>query len=433
MFFNKRDEAPDRLNICIVSRRFFSSGPFARQSYFWPIAQELSKKGHIVTIITETKPGNMARFDGLGIKLVFIEDPRPNRGSNYFTRNLLRKFTELHKEEPFHIVHGLDATAFTIGAHKKQFKTAIVYDVECTQMSQIFSLLGMAQDSLPNMISTGISVGYKFLSTFLAHDRKLLKTADGIIVTTPRQQIVLERYYLYPELKTYQIPYGLEPLDLDTTERSEELRKELGLNESAKIVVTISDMTEKFEIINIMRAFQKVCIKKSSARLIIIGQGPYFKNIEYEMLSLALGSKVILTGAVPESDLPAYIGMSNVFVNLSSRTTGLDPSLMAAMALKKTIIGSEVNAISMVVEDSIDGFLIRPADYQELSELLINIFSNQIPVREVGEKAREKVNNLYNLEKMVNETINSYYDILVRSKKYLPISQHSLLESTANH
>ncbi len=388
------------------------------RSFFWPVAKSLASLGHKVTIVSDQAPGNELNYENSEVRIVYLRERHSEKRSNYYDRQLLNKIRELHTEQAFDIIHGLDSSCLPIGMNKKDLGISVAYDSECTQMSQIFSLLGMAQDSIPTLLYTSLAVAYKFMSTYLTNDRKLLKTADGVFVTTPRQQIVLERYYLYPELKTYQIPYGLEPLELRDQESLDQFKKDIGLSESAKVVVTISDMTEKYELVNVLSAFQKLAIKKPSSRLIIIGTGPYFKHVEYEMLSLALGSKVKLVGAVKDSDIPNYLGIANVFVNLSSRTTGLEPSLLAAMAQRKIVIGSEVSAISTVVEDSVDGFLIRPADYAELSNLLISIFSNQIPTREMGERARNKVVNLFDLDKMTNSTIQAYNDILVRNKKY---------------
>src|SRR5690606_14697062 len=138
---------------------------------------------------------------------------------------------------------------------------------------------------------------YKFLTTFYGGDQRLLSTADGIFVTNPQQRIILERYYLYPDFHTYTVPYGIELGDLTPKEKSFELRKSLGLPENAHIALTISDMTDVQELMPLLRAFEKVAIKKPNSYLILVGNGPKFKDIEFEVLNLALGSRVIMPGA----------------------------------------------------------------------------------------------------------------------------------------
>ncbi|MCB0385004.1 MAG: glycosyltransferase, partial [Bdellovibrionales bacterium] len=129
-------------------------------------------------------------------------------------------------------------------------------------------------------------------------------------------------------------------------------------------------------------------------------------------------SKVIFTGAMPNTALPDYIALADVFVNISSRTSGFEPSLLEAMAQKKVIIGSEVSPMGTIVEDGRDGFLIRPADVHSLSTLLIQVFSDQLPAREIGESARNKILNLFDMEKMVKETIEAYTRTLLSTGLY---------------
>jgi glycosyltransferase involved in cell wall biosynthesis len=184
----------------------------------------------------------------------------------------------------------------------------------------------------------------------------------------------------------------------------------------SQVVVTISDMTELSELRNILLAFQKAVIKRPSARLIIVGNGPLFKEVEFEVLNLALGSKVILTGAVTNMEIPEYISLAKVFINISARTTGFEFSILEAMMQKKAVIGSEVSPIANIIEDGHDGFLIRPADISSMSSLLLQIFSNRLPVTEIGENAFHKVSNLFDLDKIVEQTILAYAKIIGTSK-----------------
>jgi len=215
------------------------------------------------------------------------------------------------------------------------------------------------------------------------------------------------------------VPYGIEITDLSPREQSNELRKKLNLPGNAHTVVTITDMNKLEEMCNLLRAFERVAVKKPSSRLIIVGHGPLRKKVELEMLNLALGSKVIFVGAIPNTALPDYIALADVFVNISSRTSGFEPSLLEAMAQKKVIIGSEVSPMSTIVDDGRDGFLIRPADVHSLSTLLVQIFSDLLPTREIGESARNKVMNLFDMEKMVAQTVKAYTQTLLSTRWYV--------------
>lgn len=410
---------PAKLNVCLVSRYFPISGRASGFSFLRLIAKGLAARGHKVTVLAGENPGGPALLEQDGVRIHFLAESRNQRvRQDPFPDLVHSKFIALHSAEPLHLIHSVDASAIKISRHKRDDRVAIAYDVAATQMSQLFSILGMGQETLGSILRTSFAVGYKYLRTFYGGDRQLLKTADGIFVTSPRERITLERYYLYPDARIHTVPYGIELGDLSPRERSEELRRKLEIPETAKTVVTITDLTEVSEIRNLLQAFEQVVIKKPNTRLIIVGEGPKYKEIEFEVLNRALGNKVVFTGDIKATDIPDYIALGNVFVNLSSRTTGFEPSLLEAMAQEKVIIGSEVSPMATIVEHSQDGFLVRPADVAELTNLLLDIFAGQLPVTEIGRAARKKVLDLFDPEKMVIETLSAYYAILKSTGYY---------------
>jgi 1,2-diacylglycerol 3-alpha-glucosyltransferase len=410
-----RKKIPEKLNICLVTEKFPILGRTLGRGFIAPVARGLVKAGHQVTVISWSNPLGEKEIVQEGIKTYYVSGVNSGR-IELFPQRVQQKFSELHSQEPFHIVHSLTHAAFRVGFEKKQLGIAIAYDVTATRMSDLFSIIGMAENKVTSQIKTAYKVVFRFLKTFYFRDRLILKNADGIFVHSPQQKLALERYYLYPEKKTYDVPYGIEIEDLSPRQASDEFRQKLNIPKSAKVAVTVSDMIEKQDVINILRAFQVVATKKPSSHLIIVGDGPAFKEIEYEMLNLALSSHVVLVGAVPVFEISSYIDQANVFINIGSRTSGYDPNLLEAMIQEKIVIGSEVSTISTIIEDGVDGFLLRPADVYALSELILGLFLDQIESGLMGKNAREKALNLFDTQKMIQKTLSAYEDILSHTK-----------------
>lgn len=404
------------LKICIISRRFQIQSRSSDHGFLWSIAKGLALLGHQVTVISYSSPMNQFKIERDQVTSYFLNDEGSKYKRTSFEESVYQHFLELHKLQAFDLVHSLDSSGIKIAKNKKSLKVAFAFDVEATQMSQIFAILGMRQETLSGLLTTAFALLYKFLTTYWGGDREVLKYADGIFVTHPQQRIMLERYYLYPDFHIYSVPYGIEVGDLTPKEKSLELKKSLNLPENSHIAVTISDMTDYIELKNILMAFEKVATKKPNSYMIIVGNGPLYGKIEYLVLSLALGNRVILTGALKNTEVLDYIVISDTYVNLSSRSTGFEPTQIEAMAQKKVIIGSEVSPISNVVEDGVDGFLIRPADTESLSNLLIEIFSGSLPSEEIGEKARQKVLEMFDTQKMIL-TVNNSYQKIIQNKR----------------
>lgn len=402
----------EQLNICFMANRFPVLSRATDHGFLWPIARGLSNKGHKVCVIASKSFLGKYEVFRDGVHTYYVQEQGSPFQYMKLEEAMIACFKSLHKENKFDLLHSIDRLGYRIGKYKHDYKVKIAYDIDATEMSQLFSILGMGQETVSSLLSTGTAVAYKFLTTYFGHDRKLLKTADGIFVTSPQQKIFLERYYLYPEYHTYQVPYGVELGDLSPHPLTDELRAQLNIPENSHILLTLTDMTEVQEISNLLEAFVKVAIKKPNAYMIIVGQGPKRKEIEYKALDLALGNRIKMPGAMRAEDISQCITLSQAYINLSSRSTGFEPAMIEAMAQKKIIIGSEVSPISNIVEDGQDGFLLRPADTESLSKLLIDIFSGVIPAEEIGRKAREKVLNIFDTRKMIQSVEDAYHKIL---------------------
>jgi glycosyltransferase involved in cell wall biosynthesis len=397
------------LNICIVAHRFPILGRATDHGFLWPIAKGLILKGHKVTAIASHSPLGKSEVTRDGVRVFYLNDGATPFSGLQFEEGVFRKFQELHRDEKFDLIHSIDRSGFRIGKHKKRFGVSVVYDVEATQMAQLFSIIGMARESARSLITTGVALLYKYLTTFFGGDRELLATANGVFVTSPQQRIFLERYYLFPDIKTFTAPYGIELGDLAPRPEALEIRSKLKIPATAHIVLTITDMAEPQEVINLLKGFERVAVKKPNSYMVIIGNGPGFKEIEYNLYQLALGSRVFMVGTLSPDEISDWIATSEVYVNLSSRTTGFEPTMIEAMAQRKVIIGSEVSPIANVVEDGVDGFLIRPADSDSLSHLLIEIFSGLLASADIGQRARDRVMDLFDSKKMINAIEEAYY------------------------
>jgi glycosyltransferase involved in cell wall biosynthesis len=112
------------------------------------------------------------------------------------------------------------------------------------------------------------------------------------------------------------------------------------------------------------------------------------------------------------------ISRADIFVNLSARTSGFEPSLLEAMAQKKVVIGSEMSPISAMIEHGLEGFLVRPADVSEIRDLLLAVFEKRVPTEQIGEAASAKINALFDPEKMVVETLRAYRSIIAATGRY---------------
>jgi glycosyltransferase involved in cell wall biosynthesis len=95
---------------------------------------------------------------------------------------------------------------------------------------------------------------------------------------------------------------------------------------------------------------------------------------------LGLGDRARFLGNVPHRLIPLYIRAADVFV-LNSEYEGLSHTLIEVATLGTAIVATGVCGNPEVVEDGVNGFLVRPKDSEQLAGVLAKLLADK-PLRE---------------------------------------------------
>lgn len=401
-----------KLHICMIAQKFPILGTAGAHSFLWPIAKKMLNLGHQVSVISWKNSQRKTHLNQDGVRAYFLGHIYEQSSLKNFPELCHKQFLQLHKIKSFDIVHSIDKTAMPIAKNKKKYQTPVVFDIEATAIAQYLFLASLSQDNVRSFLNISFHLVYRFVLNFFRHDKQLLKQASSIFVSSSLQKNILERYFRFPDYHTYLVPYGVDVQDFSLQEKSPILQQKLLIPKQAKILLSVSNMSELTGMQSLLKAFVKVSIKKSSTRLIIIGTGPNYKKIQRLVLDLALGDHVILLGAVPNLELMDYIVLSDVFISLTPHSSGFDPNLINAMVQKKIVIGADINPISSLIQNNVNGFLTKPSDVQTLNKHLITAVFDTKSTKLLKEKAHSTVHKLFNLNKMASQTIEAYRNTL---------------------
>jgi len=133
------------------------------------------------------------------------------------------------------------------------------------------------------------------------------------------------------------IPRGREVNKFANDSKSlSNLKEEMQLGDS-KILINVGRLIESKGQMDLIQAFSK--LKKNNIILLIVGEGPYHKNLEAEITRLKLEKSVFLLGR--RDDVPALLQISDLFI-FTSYLEGLPGSLIEAMMAKLPIIASDI-------------------------------------------------------------------------------------------
>lgn len=408
-------------HVCFVGKNFSMTTKSGDKESIWPIAEKLSEQGCKVTIVSYKSPTNEKTIDRGNVVVHFVASGNEFVSKEEFPILALGKLAQLHRMERFDHVHSLDTPLkkFKKAFHKKT--PSLSYGIQVSNIEEMFLLLGPTDDSLWSMIRSTLIYPIYFINKFFFKDYFILREAQGVLVSSPKQALSLERHYLYPPNWIFQIPLDSYVSDLIFRKKSEPLMEQYGIKPGTPVLATATNMKKPNELLFLIDVFERVALVHPTAKFLIFGAGPHFKEIQRRVLLKALDSRVIFTKNITNANIPDYISLSDIFININYTTSGFGPSLMEAMAQEKIIIGSEFSPISYVIEDGKNGFLIRPGEVQKCAHLIDQVFTGAIDKDSIGKTAREDIKNILNRDKLTEKTLKAFKKINSRGFRLFSI------------
>lgn len=137
--------------------------------------------------------------------------------------------------------------------------------------------------------------------------------------------------------------------------------------------------------------------KGISFQCVIVGAGPDSEPVRQMVADLGLKDCVQLAGGVGEDDVRRFCESADIFV-LATLAEGLPTVLMEAMAMKLPVVSTDVMGIPELVDDGVNGLLVRPGRVDELAEALDRLARDPALRTRLAHAGREEVERHYRLE-----------------------------------
>ena len=220
----------------------------------------------------------------------------------------------------------------------------------------------------------------------------IIPFADGFRVVSKQVVQNLIKKGVSEEMITYTPVYSDVRLFQDEQKNYGEKNKE--------ILYTGRFVKEK-NLPFLLRAFAIVSKKDAGAKLVLVGDGPLRSSLTALSKKLGINERVKF---VPWTDnLVSYYKTASVFV-LPSYYEGWGRVVVESLAAGTPVIMTDVGCAGEVVRDSIEGFIIRHDDEQQLSEKIILILEDKELRNDMSKRGKERVSQLLSQE----ETLQLY-------------------------
>jgi glycosyltransferase involved in cell wall biosynthesis len=378
------------------------------------LAEGLVKKGHKVTIVT-TKNPKKEREEVNGVKIYYLKNTKPGKYSRSWWRESVKKFEELNKTENFNVVHSQStgACGFFI-KNKRDKKIPVIAAFHGTPYDEIRSLLNTLSLKHPiNSVKAALLI-IKWINSY-AEWLRFTSFIDGAIATSNEQEKILRRYFFVKKEKIYKVFNGIDIDLFRPIQNSFILNKYNITNE--QILLCVARIVVDKGIQNIVRAMPLILKEIPNTKLMIVGDGNYMPTIRKLVKKYDLEEHVIFTGFVKFKELPYYFSACDVFVNPTIRQNGYDLTIVEAMACGKPVVVSNLGSVPTVIEHDVNGILVPPGNIDMLRKKIVKVLKDKKLASRLGNAARKKVVKEFNLDKMVENTIKVYEDVIRKHKR----------------
>jgi glycosyltransferase involved in cell wall biosynthesis len=187
-------------------------------------------------------------------------------------------------------------------------------------------------------------------------------------------------------------------------------RKSLGIENDRLVVGCVASLTPEKDHAGLLRALSAVREDHPDVLLLLIGSGPLEHDVRDTVARLGLTDHVRLLGA--RMDVPDLLPALDVFA-LSSHYEGLPVSILEAMAAGLPTVASAVGGVPEAITDGVEGWLVQRGDPKQFADRLGRLLCDPESRRRMGAHARQRVEDRYSINRLVNDIESAYTDALL--------------------
>lgn len=227
----------------------------------------------------------------------------------------------------------------------------------------------------------------------------------------------VERYvraslrWLGPEVRLIPNHLDLAAIPYRDAALRDDVRAELGVGPDEPLCGTVGRMVEAKNHRGLVEGFARLLSTLPTARLAIVGDGPWRADTEAAIGEHGVADRVILLGE--RRDVPRLLQGFDLFV-LPSVREGMPNALLEAMAAGLAAVGTAVPGTEDLIEPGATGWLVPLRDAEALACALAEALSDRARLAQMGAEARRRVEQQYDYEVVMAQYQQLYEDLLAR-------------------
>lgn len=367
---------------------------------FYQWARELVKRGHNVFTITQRLHGQND-FDTIeGIKVYRVGPAIKYRGALPTTikenagyiLDACRKGLGIAKTNRIDVIHSNTYAPTFAGQFCATFlrrpHLITVHDVYFRQEPEFWKKWSLQKD---------VQLSNSLLGPII--ERVVMKLPATIFHTVSRTS---KKDLLANKVKRISvIPNGLDPSEYQSSGN---------LSPKQKQAIYVGRIVFYKNLDTVINAFNTVVQSLPDAKLLIVGNGPYRKDLESLVERLGLRNNVSFMGTLTHEEKVRLIYESS-FLILPSICEGFGIVVIEAFACSRPAMVSTVMPLPEIVESSENGFCLPPYDVDAWSKTILDVFTQPEMAMRLGQNANRDLRSKYTIEKVVDQIEQLYMQL----------------------
>ncbi|GBR75425.1 glycosyl transferase group 1 [Candidatus Termititenax persephonae] len=238
---------------------------------------------------------------------------------------------------------------------------------------------------------------------FILLEKILARLTTKIIAISERQRAELLSFGIAPAEKITVIRLGFELNKLTPCQNY--WRTKYRLPPDLLLVGIVGRLVPVKNHEYFLSIAQEVCRQTAAVRFILIGDGELRAKLEIAVREKGLQDRVFFAGFLTE---PKEIYSDLDIVVLTSRNEGTPVTLIEAMACGKPVVSTEVGGVADIIDDGRTGCLAPQNQPVAFAEKILRLSADQTLRESLGQKAREKILALYDVQRLAADIYALY-------------------------
>jgi glycosyltransferase involved in cell wall biosynthesis len=208
---------------------------------------------------------------------------------------------------------------------------------------------------------------------------------------------------------------GLDPAEMRVTRDADELRAELGVAPTARLIGLVGNIKRWKGQELVIHAMDQLRDEFPDVVCLLIGaasddEPPYLERIERLIDRSGLQKRVLITGF--RSDVANYVNLLEIQVHASTSPEPFGRVLLEAMALSKPLVASNAGGVPEIVVDGTTGLLFEPGNVDALAGCLRQLLRDPARGRMLGQAGRQRLEADFSVTANVARTQALYTALL---------------------